>query len=234
MNENKTFIELCEEGNVNPKEWKQWLANNKIEKQDQQNALGLLVQEYTDLINGTHNMQFFVFKKGLQKPIKNLWAGCYVKFACETETIPPHFEFGWVDVVNNGQGFCKVQCDDNFFGTRALTLRIMDILQILPFKERPLVYYKTMICDDCNECDRAANDLPPESCKYYEFFNAILNKQISDLQFINLYKQVERNQQNLYCNHNDNDCCHNDNDQNHCSGGCMNNGNGCGGNCHCH
>jgi hypothetical protein len=53
-----------------------------------------------------------------------------------------------------------------------------------------LVYYKTMLCNDCNDCDRMANDFPPNSCKLFEFFNAVLNKQAADKQFILLYTGV--------------------------------------------
>ena len=194
MEEKITFIKMCQEGKAQPRDWKAWLEVNPDKQTQKKDLLGLLKEEYEDLEKGTHSMDFFLLKRKMQKPIKNVWAGCYVKFAFEIDAHDPHFEFGWVDIVNNEQGFCKVQCDDNFFGTRALTLRIMDVLEIYPFKERPLIYYKTMICNECNECDRIANDLPPDECPYNEFFNAILNKQIADLQFINLYKQVEEQQ----------------------------------------
>jgi hypothetical protein len=75
-----------------------------------------------------------LFKRKYKRYVKNIWAGCYVKFAFEIDANNPHFEFGWVDVVNNEQGFCKVQCDDSFFGTRALTLRTIDVIEILPYK----------------------------------------------------------------------------------------------------
>ena len=215
-----TFIELCKENKVDIKNWKEWLEQNSINNPNipPYELLGINNIEYEDLLNGVHSMEFFLLKRELQKPVKNLWAGCYVKFAFEIDAFEPHFEFGWVDVVNNEKGFCKVQCDDNFFGARAITLRIMDVLEILPFKERPLLYYKTMICNDCNDCDRSSNELPPENCKYFEFFNAILNKQLADLQFLRLYQNVNKNS----CQTN----CHSEEEQHCCS--CKD----CNGSCH--
>ena len=202
------FLELCEQENANPQYWKEWLDANKKDEIPPYQVLGLLKEEYDDLCNGIHSIDFYLFKRKHVRYIKNVWGGCYVKYAFEINACEPHFEFGWVDVVNNEKGFCKVQCDDSFFGTRALTLRIIDIMEILPYKERPLVYYKSMVCNDCNDCDRIANELPPESCKLYEFFNAILNKQQADNQFIKLYNGVIEHQ----CN------CNNEHKQ--CSGNC--------------
>ena len=195
-----TFLELCEKENINSNHWKEWLETNKKDEVAPYDLLGILKEEYEDLCNGIHSFDFYLFKRKYPRHVKNVWGGCYVKYAFEIDAQEPHFEFGWVDVVNNEQGFCKVQCDDSFFGTRALTLRIIDIMEILPYKERPLVYYKTMVCNECNDCDRMANEFPPESCKLYDFFNAILNKQKADNQFIKLYNGVIEHQCSGNCN----------------------------------
>lgn len=191
-----TFLELCEKENANPEYWKEWLETNHKDNISPYELIGIAKEEYEDLCNGVHSIDFYLFKSKFPRHIKNVWGGCYVKYVFEIDKHEPHIEFGWVDVVNNDIGFCKVQCDDSFMGTRALTLRILDVVEILPYKERPLVYYKSMVCNECNSCDRMANELPPESCKLFNFFNAIVNKQQADTQFINLYNGILEYQQN--------------------------------------
>lgn len=203
-----TFLELCRKENLEPKNWKEWLEANKKDNVAPYELIGIEKEQYDDLFDNVHSIDYYLFKSKFERNVKNVWGGCYVKYAFEIDAQEPHFEFGWVDVVNNEQGFCKIQCDDSFFGTRALTLRIYDIIEILPYKERPLIYYKTMVCNECNDCDRMANELPPESCKLYEFFNAILNKQKADNQFIKLYNGVIEHQ------------CNCSNEHEGCSGNC--------------
>lgn len=201
------FLELCESQKIESSCWKKWLEENKKDEVAPYELLGLLKEEYEDLCNDIHSIDFYIFKRKHVRHVKNVWGGCYVKYAFEVDAHDPHFEYGWVDVVNNEKGFCKVQCDDSFVGTRALTLRIIDVMEILPYKERPLVYYKTMVCNDCNDCDRMANQLPPETCKLYGFFNAILNKQQADNEFIKLYNKVLNNCKNNNCTGNCKEGC---------------------------
>lgn len=195
-------MELCQQTDTSTKYWKQWLQNHKDKTTPPNELLGLLPEEYDDLINELRSFDFYVLKRKEEKYIKQLWAGCYIKFAYESDLHNPHFEYGWVDLVSNEHGFCKVQCDDSYNGNRAITIRIIDVIQILPFKERPLIYYKTMLCGDCNDCDRMSIELPPETCKLYQFYNAIISKQKSDNNFIKLYKhvEIEMNNINKQCN----------------------------------
>lgn len=206
-----TFLQLCMNTDTLPKHWKSWLNDNPDKVTLPNELLGLLKQEYDDLINERRSFDFFIFKRKQQQQINQLWAGCYIKFAYESDLHNAHYEYGWVDVVSNEQGFCKVQCDDSYQGNRAVTIRIMDIIEILPFKERPLLYYKTMLCGDCDECDRTQSTLPPETCKLYEFYNAIINKQFADNDFIKLYKTIELNakksQHQCNCNGCNGNCC---------------------------
>lgn len=149
---------------------------------------GLLREEYADYKSGTRNMAFYVFKRKMPRSIYRLWPGCYVKFAFQYDLAEPHYEYGWVDVVDGRVGMVRIQCDDTYQGNRALTVRIIDVMEILPYKERPLVYYKSMICGDCALCKREENSFP-ENCPQFCFFNAILNKQIADNQFLSLYNK---------------------------------------------
>ena len=121
------------------KDWKAWLERNRKDGDKENELLGLLPEEYSDLSKGLRSFGFYVFKRRHVRSIYNIWAGCYVKYLFETEGGEPHFEFGWVDAVSNTQGFCKIQCDDSFNGCRAVTVRTIDVMEVLPNKERHLV-----------------------------------------------------------------------------------------------
>ena len=180
-----TYIDMCSSGAADPVNWKKWLSDFPG-KEPVNERLGLLPEEYEDLNDGMRSMDFYVFKRKHVRSIYKIWPGCYVKYLYEYDLHEPHFEYGWVDVVNNERGFCKIQCDDSFNGNRAVAVRTIDVMEILPFKERPLVFYKTMICGDCNGCDRTSNDVPMQNCKAFAFMNAILSKQKGDAAFIRL------------------------------------------------
>lgn len=184
-----TYAEMCGSGSADPEKWKAWLEDTG-QTGSPAEALGLLPEEYADLSGGLRSMGFYVFKKKYARSIFRLWAGCYVKYLFEHDLHEPHFEYGWVDVVNNDQGFCKIQCDDSFNGNRAVTVRIIDVMEVLPLKERPLVYYKTMICGQCNKCDRIAAEPPPMGCPHSRFLNALLSKSSGDSEFHRLYQGV--------------------------------------------
>ncbi|MBR4315933.1 MAG: hypothetical protein IKP65_03050 [Alphaproteobacteria bacterium] len=222
----ENFIQFCEKNqNYDPNDWKKWLNENPDKTTSPNELLGLNEQEYEDLNKKIRSMNFYILKRSFKRNInENLWAGCYVKFLMEMDLMNPHVEYGWVDIVSNEQGFCKIQCDDSYNGCRALTIRIIDVLEVLPFKERPLVYFKTMICGDCNDCDRTANKEVPISCKYYSFFNSILNKQQMDSDFQKMYFSLKEANKETECNCNDNNCNHNDNNCHckECNGDCQN------------
>lgn len=195
-----TFIEICQnDKSIQPEYWSDWLkeVNSVLNKPNYQ-LLGLQEEQYQDLINKKRTMTFFIFKKQQKRLIDKLWTGCYVKFVYENDCARnPHFQRGWIDVIDNKTKLCKIQCDDSFNGMRALILNISDIIQILPYKERPLIYYKTMICGDCNDCDRASNEINQESCPHFYFFNAIISKQQMDNTFISSYEKIKEEQHNV-------------------------------------
>ena len=157
--------------------------------------LGLLPEEYKDYSDGIRNLEFYIFKRKIKKTINKIWPGCYVQFAFQYDLGQPHIERGWVDVIDTKLGLVRIQCDDNMQGNRALTVRVVDIVEILPLKERYLVYYKTMVCGDCNKCNHENNDFPKE-CPNFNFFNALMNKQRSDRQFLEIYHRITTNGQN--------------------------------------
>lgn len=182
---------MCISGKENPEGWPGWLREHSGEegKRDDE-LLGLLPYEFADLSAGMRTMRFYVFKRKTPKSVFNVFPGAYVKFAFETDSSDPHFEQGWVDIVSPDKCLCRIQVDDGgeYNGLRAVSLRITDVVEILPSKERPLVYYKSMICGKCNDCDRLANAEVPASCPHRDKFSIILKKQRGDGELIDIYK----------------------------------------------
>ena len=208
-----TYLELCRNGSAEPQDWKRWLDGTRKDGDKENELLGLLPEEYDDLKNGVRSMGFYVFKRRFPRSIFQLWGGCYVRYLFEYDGHEPHFEVGWVDSVSNAQGFCKIQCDDCYNGGRAVTVRTIDVMEILPHKERPLIYYKTMMCGQCNKCDHSSNDEPKIDCPHYQFMNAVVNKQRGDMEFISLYDKIVGNDARI--GHACSDC-------GECNGSCAN------------
>lgn len=175
-----TYLEMCQSGKADPENWRKWLKDFPDDGRPAHERLGLLPEEHDDLDRGMRSFFFYVFKRKNARSIDRIWAGCYVRYLYEYDLHDPHFEYGWVDVVNNERGFCRIQCDDSYGGNRAVTVRTIDVMDVLPLKERPLVYYKTMLCGHCNGCDRSSNDAPPAECPRFGFFSAVLSKQKGD------------------------------------------------------
>ena len=189
------FMAMCLAGQAEPEHWEKWLKDFPEDMRPSDERLGLVRQEYEDLQAGRRSMGFFVMKRRYARRIFNIWSGCYVKYLFETEQHEPRVEFGWVDAVNPGNGYCRIQCDVSFNGMRTVTIRCMDIVEILPMKERPLVYYKTMVCGDCQKCDRTSGELPPLECPSYAFLSACLDKSESDRAFMRLYEGIDKKEE---------------------------------------
>lgn len=180
------FVDMVACGKADAEAWREFCAS--LPSVEPEVALGLTKGEYEDLENGTRSMQFQAMKYRDGRMLgERLWAGCYVKYAFESDCANPHYEYGWVDVVSNQQGVAKIQCDDSFGGGRAVTVRICDVMEVLPMKERPLLYYKTMLCGECNACDRMSDELPPEGCRIAGFIGAVKDKKECDSVFHKIY-----------------------------------------------
>lgn len=187
-----TYIEMCLSGMASPGNWEKWLADTKDDTRPDAEKLGLAKEEHDDLVGKMRSMDFYVKKRGIPRALTHLWTGCYVRFLYEYDLKNPHLECGWVDIVNDERGFCKIQCDDGFDGGRAVVVRVGDVMEVLPLKERPLLYYKTMLCGECNGCDRMSSAEPPQDCRIYGLLNAINSKRSGDAKFISLYEGTLR------------------------------------------
>lgn len=189
-----SFFQFCEANpDFNVELWKQWLNYQKDSNESDHVKMGMMQIQYKDLVDGKHSIYFYVEKYKYIRSVFNVWTGCYVKYLFEHNNKEISMERGWVDQVNPNTGFCRIQCDDGYMGGRAVIIRTVDIMEILPCKERFLIYYKTMLCGTCNQCDRASNEEVPISCRLFNFFNSIKNKQVGDQQYIQYYENVEKN-----------------------------------------
>lgn len=196
METEPTFLELYASNQVKKEDLEEFVKafTDKHPDKPVWEGAGLLEAEYYDLTHGLRDLNFYVFKRKHKRDIQKLWAGCYVKFLyqMEPDTSKPHFEWGWIDVIDEKYGLARLQCDDSFQGNRAVTVRTMDIMEVLPLKERPLIYYKVMLCGECKKCSIEDNAFPSD-CPKFNFFNAILNKQNRDREFILKYYELTSN-----------------------------------------
>lgn len=184
----ENFMELYLQGKKQADEWESFLNEEKrmMPETPDHDIIGLTKDEFIDLKEKTRNIQFFAFKLKYRKDVIHVWNGSYIKFAFQYDLSEPHFEYGWVDAIDRTGTLIRVQCDDALDGQRALTVRLVDVLEVFPAKERKLIFYKTMTCASCEKCPRQTNDFPSD-CPKYDFFNAILNKQRKDEEFFNEY-----------------------------------------------
>ena len=182
------FLELCANDLADANSWEYFLNVKKQENPEipEHEIIGISEEEYEDLKARTRNITFYIFKMKHKKLIVRIWTGAYIKFAFQYDLAEPHAEYGWVDLVDRTGRALRVQCDDNMEGRRQLFVRTNDVLEILPSKERKLIYYKTMVCGECKKCNVETNDFPKE-CPKFDFFNAILNKQMMEEQFFEEY-----------------------------------------------
>ena len=184
----ETFLELYNKGCVDHNSWEYFLKEKSAEfpEMSEHEIIGISKEEFEDLKGRTRNIPFYSFKMKHRKTIIWIWTGAYIKFAFQYDLAEPHIEYGWVDIVDRTGKYLRVQCDDELDGQRQLIVRSIDVLEVLPTKERKLIFYKTMVCGDCEKCKRQTNDFPGD-CPKYHFFNAILNKQMKDEEFFNEY-----------------------------------------------
>ena len=193
MENESTFLELYANNQVKKEDLEEFVkaCTDKYPDKPIWERVGLSEDEYYDLTHKLRDLDFYVFKRKYKRDIQKLWVGCYVKFIyqMEPDTSKPHFEWGWVDVLDVKHELARLQCDDTFQGNRAVTVRTADIVEVLPLKERPLVFYKTMICGECKKCDEESDGFP-RNCPKFNFFNAIKNKQKHDIEFIVEYYKL--------------------------------------------
>ena len=182
----ETFLDLCLHHKAQPCNWEKYVDDNVSNETRPYELLGISEGEFAKLVHKHHTFEFYVMQRQICRKVRCVWPGTYISFLVEQDN-KPHLEFGWVDVIDTNGKLCKVQCDDNFNGMRAFVISIDDISAILPCKERPLVFYKTILCSGCDGCDRSANAPVPSLCKHKSFFDAILDKQVADAQFLVLY-----------------------------------------------
>jgi hypothetical protein len=96
----------------------------------------------------------------------------YIRFAYDPHQNGNTTVFcGWVDKVESSERYwgwhvVAIQVDDKHSGNRAVNIRKRDVLEILPFKIRPLVYYRRVLCTTCIVVRSTCGEAIWKGCPY--------------------------------------------------------------------
>lgn len=184
----RSFLDLFMEGLVPESAIDNFLIEWSVlakEKMHDYEYLGFTEAEWGEYL-GKKNLQMLVLRRKHKKcelTSASILTGCYIKFGIQYgETSTPHIEYGWISNVTTSE-MVDVQCDDGYEGARGILVDLRDVFEILPLKERPILYYKQMLCHNCFGCN------PYTSCF------------VQSCKFVNFFKQIELNRKN-YTTHN--------------------------------
>ena len=158
-----------------------WEVNN--EGKTLAEYLGVSESDLEDL-NNNHSFRFVAFRTFYRKHLlERVFSGAYVQFVSECEYQQPRLEYGWVDFFNRENKTVDVHCDDNYQGNRALTINLRDIVQLLPTKERPNIFFKAMLCQECKDCSKDSGEFI-EDCPFFGLFTAIKENRLGGREII--------------------------------------------------
>lgn len=169
------FLELVITGKEKPEAFSRYFIQWEIDHEGKTAAefFGVTEKELHSVRNGEHSFRFVAFRYLKRKHLlKRVFPGAYVQFAVEYDLGQPHLEYGWVDRFDFQNNQVAIQCDDSYFGNRLIEIEIEDILRLLPTKERPNIFFKAMLCQDCKDCPHDSGEFVPE-CAFYNLFSDI-------------------------------------------------------------
>lgn len=158
-----------------------WLADN--EGKTLAEYLGVAEDDLEDLEN-QHSFSFIVCRTFYRKHLLDrVFPGVYVQFIVEYDLQAPHREYGWVDAFDKEKKTVDIQCDDSYYGNRSMTINIRDIVQVLPTKERPNIFFKAMLCKECKNCSKDSGEFI-EECPFYGLFSKIKENRLGSKDII--------------------------------------------------
>lgn len=175
------FLELVASGKEPPEAFQSYWMRYEIDPEGRSapEYFGITEQELRDVRGGARSFRFIALRYLKRRHLlTKVLPGTYVQFITEHESAGPCLEYGWVDRFIGEKGVAVIQCDDCYFGNRSVEIGIEDVLRILPSKERPNVFYKSMLCGECRDCSRHSGEFV-SSCPFY-----------------GLFKDMKRNRQN--------------------------------------
>ena len=190
----KTLFEKVVRGEESPNAFERYVTiwEEDNEGKTLSEYIGIPEDEIEEIKKGNHTFLFFVLRKVRRKQLLEVvFPGCYVQFAIEYPEMRAHLEYGWVDVFDEKNKEVHIQCDDNFYGTRVVVIKIEDITQILPTKERPNVFYKAMLCGDCKKCENNYGEFIKD-CPFYELFKTLKQNRLQSRDTIGKYLGYEK------------------------------------------
>lgn len=182
---NETLLNLVltgkESANAYPSYVEQWDIDNQ--GKTLADYLGVSEEDIEDL-NNHHSFAFIAYRIYHRKHLLDkIYPGTYVQFVVEYDDQIPHKEYAWVDSFNKEDKTVDVQCDDSFYGNRSLTINLRDIIQVLPTKERPNIFFKAMLCKDCKNCSKESGEFI-EDCAFYSLFTKIKQNRLNSRDLI--------------------------------------------------
>lgn len=190
---NESLFELVIKGKESPDSYEKYLElwKSSDKKKSLSEYLGVSENDVKDLEDG-RSFRFIVFRAIHKKHnLDKIFPGAYIQFVNEYGLSDPILEYGWVDKFEKETKTVSIQCDDAYYGNRAVSIKLNDILQILPMKERPNIFYKAMLCKGCNICSHEVSDFT-ENCPFYDLFTSIKQNRLDSKSRIKEYLNLKK------------------------------------------
>ena len=169
------FLELVITGKETPEAFYRYFMQWEIDHEGKtaEEFFGIKENELQNIRSGVHSFRFIAFRYLKRKHLlKRVFPGTYVQFVIEYDLGQPHIEYGWVDQFDTQSNKVAIQCDDSYFGNRSIEIELEDILRVLPTKERPNIFFKAMLCQDCKDCSHDSGEFMKD-CAFYCLFSDI-------------------------------------------------------------
>lgn len=183
---NEPFFKLVLQGKELPSAFDRYKIQWEVDHEGKTLAEYIGVTEYDihDLLEVRHSFEF-IFLRCIHRKhsLDRVFPGIYVQFIAEYDDMRPHFEYGWIDSFDEKKQSARLQCDDTCSGNRSLEINIRDILQILPTKERPNIFFKAMLCKECKDCSHESGEFI-EECPFFSLFSSIKRNRIQSRQTV--------------------------------------------------
>lgn len=181
------FLELVASGKEEPESFPRYWMQFEIDPEGKtaEEYFGVTEEELSSVRNGEHSFRFIALRYIKRKHLlRNVFPGTYVQFIVEYEPGCVRPEYGWVDAFDKKTRIVTIQCDDSNFGNRAIDISLEDVIRVLPSKERPNIFFKAMLCQDCRNCPHESSEFS-EGCPFFQLFLDIRENRRGNMKVLN-------------------------------------------------